>query len=290
MASRLYLVGVALILVAFGYQNRGHLKRLMYSEVADGSDTEPAGVYMPRESVQAKKQAETSQPEQPATSTDDSVKSEPAVPATSTDAGDRDGGDDKSETESGDDNAGPDYYNPPFDPENPGEPLFAASGTRLVTLNELAAHGHSGPLEPVWLSVMGRVFDVQKGAEHYYGPKGGYNFFTGRDGSRAFVTGKFDDEGLIDDVEGLSPLELGELDNWVKFYDKDYSFVGKLIARYYNKDGSPTKAWYKYQKGLGEQEKIKAQQRELEKRYPGCNSKWSEKEGGRVFCSEKRWV
>lgn len=73
----------------------------------------------------------------------------------------------------------PVYYNPPFDTENPSEPLFSKSGTRLITLNELAAHGHAGPLKPLWLAVLGRVYDVEKGAEHYYGPNGGYKFFTG---------------------------------------------------------------------------------------------------------------
>lgn len=288
MASRLYLLGVALILVAVGYQYRGHLQCLLNHWVADGSNSEPVEAPVPRDPGQAKKQSDHAKTNQLDTGTE-SESETPAIepgrsesaPPTNAEAADGDAG---SETGS---SAGPDYYNPPFDPENPGEPLYAASGVRLITLNELAAHGPNGPLEPVWLALMGRVYDVQKGAEHYYGPKGGYNFFSGRDGTRAFVTGKFDDEGLIDDVEGLSPLELGEMENWLKFYDTDYTFVGKLIARYYNKDGSPTKAWYKYRKMLGEQEKIKALQKELEKRYPGCNSKWSEKEGGKVFCSEK---
>lgn len=111
---------------------------------------------------------------------------------------------------------------------------------------------------------------------------------SGRDGTRAFVTGEFDDKGLRDDLEGLTALQLGELEDWVKFYDKDYTFVGKLIGRYNTKEGSPTKEWYKYLKKLSEKEKIKAEQRELEKQYPGCNSKWNEQEGGVVYCSEKR--
>ena len=74
----------------------------------------------------------------------------------------------------------PDYYNPPFDPENPPEPIYSKSGVRMITKDELAAHGHSGPLKPIYLAMMGKVFDVDKGAEHYYGPKGGYNFFTGQ--------------------------------------------------------------------------------------------------------------
>lgn len=73
----------------------------------------------------------------------------------------------------------PDLYNPPFDPSNPPDPILTKSGARMVTKNELAAHGHSGPLKPIWLAMLGKVFDVDKGAEHYYGPDGGYNFFTG---------------------------------------------------------------------------------------------------------------
>jgi len=40
-----------------------------------------------------------------------------------------------------------------------------------------------------------QVFDVTKGRKHY-GPGGGYSFFSGRDGSRAFVSGDFTEEGV----------------------------------------------------------------------------------------------
>ena len=122
------------------------------------------------------------------------------------------------------------FYNPPFDPSNPEE-LRSPSGIRLFTKNELAAHGPNGPLKPILLAVMGQVYDVNRAPE-YYGPKGGYKFFAGRDGSRAYVTGEFDEKGLTDDLEGLSPLQIGEIEGWTKFYDKEYTFVGKLIGRY----------------------------------------------------------
>lgn len=122
-----------------------------------------------------------------------------------------------------------DIYNPPFDPDNPVE-LRSKSGTRLLTQNELAAHGSNGPLKPIMLAVLGRVYDVDVGQD-YYGPDGGYNFFAGIDGSRAYVTGEFNDEGLIDDLEGFTPHQVGEVDGWVKFYDETYTFVGKLIGR-----------------------------------------------------------
>lgn len=182
----------------------------------------------------------------------------------------------------------PDYHNPPFDPENPTKPLYSSSGVRLITINELAAHGVNGSLRPLWLAVAGKVFDVEKGAEHYYGKNGGYNFFTGRDGSKAYVTGEFNDEGLTDDLTGLSPLQLTEIENWVEFYTKDYTYVGLLIGRFYNKEGKPNKAWYKYKKGLGQADLIKAEQRAQERKFPPCNSRYTPEEGGTVFCSTKR--
>ena len=113
---------------------------------------------------------------------------------------------------------------------------------------------------------------------------------AGIDGSKAFITGEFNEEGLTDDVFDLTPLQLGELDDWVAFYEKDYTYVGKLIGRYYTRDGSPTRHWYHYQKKLAEKDKMKADQKALEERFPGCNSHWSEATKGKVYCSEKRWV
>ncbi len=95
---------------------------------------------------------------------------------------------------------------------------------------------------------------------------------------------------MIDDISDLTPLQIGEIDDWVAFYQKDYEYVGKLIGRYYTREGSPTKHWYHYQKKLGEKDKMKAEQRVLEQRFPGCNSHWSEATKGKVYCSDKRWV
>ena len=104
------------------------------------------------------------------------------------------------------------------------------------------------------------------------------------------MTGEFNDEGLIDDISDLTPLQVGELDDWAAFYMKDYEYVGKLIGRYYTREGSPTKHWYHYQKRLGEKDKMKAEIKALEQRFPGCNSHWSEATKGKVYCSDKRWV
>ncbi|CAN0044491.1 unnamed protein product [Choristocarpus tenellus] len=55
-------------------------------------------------------------------------------------------------------------------------------------------------------SILGQVYDVSKGVKHY-GVGGAYHGFTGKDGTRAFITGDFTQEGLSDDVSGLDPKE-----------------------------------------------------------------------------------
>ncbi len=51
--------------------------------------------------------------------------------------------------------------------------------------------------------------------------------FLARDGTRAFVTGQFNEEGLIEDVSDFSPSQLYELYDWKEFYHKSYTYVGK---------------------------------------------------------------
>lgn len=59
-------------------------------------------------------------------------------------------------------------------------------------------------------------------------------------------------------------------------------FAGKLIGRYYDSQGNPTK----YLKGVEMKAKRGAQllekQKSDEAKIPGCNSKWSQQEGGEV--------
>lgn len=52
--------------------------------------------------------------------------------------------------------------------------------------------------------------------------------FLGRDASRAFVTGDFTEAGLTDDVSDLSPSQIVALYDWLAFYQKDYTPVGKI--------------------------------------------------------------
>lgn len=49
---------------------------------------------------------------------------------------------------------------------------------------------------------------------------------SGKDASRAFVTGDFSETGQTDDLSGLSPTQIVALFDWLAFYQKDYELVG----------------------------------------------------------------
>jgi len=55
----------------------------------------------------------------------------------------------------------------------------------------------------------------------------------GRDGSRAFVTGDFTDSGLTDDVAGLTNGQWLDLLHWFDFYDRQYSYIGRMNSIYH---------------------------------------------------------
>lgn len=91
------------------------------------------------------------------------------------------------------------------------------------------------------LSIAGEVFDVSRGAR-FYGKGGSYEFFAGRDATRAFVTGNFAPEGLTDDIEGLTPAECAGIISWLNFFQTHakYRFLGYLQGRFYSSEGHPT--------------------------------------------------
>jgi len=85
---------------------------------------------------------------------------------------------------------------------------------------------------PVLIALKKRVYDVTRG-RGFYGPGGGYHFFSGRDGSRSFVTGCFEESFKCTEkshvIDDLTVEEQQEVDNWVNFYDDKYDFVGMLV-------------------------------------------------------------
>ncbi|KAM3869328.1 neuferricin [Diretmus argenteus] len=157
---------------------------------------------------------------------------------------------------------------------------------RLLSREELSLYSGEEGSRGLYLAILGQVFDVHKGQKHY-GPGGGYHCLAGRDASLAFITGDFSETGLRDDVSSLSPEQVVALYDWLLFYQKDYSPVGRLIGRFYSESGRPTDTLLQLEASLAEGQRIKAQSQAGREILPACNSEWSAARGGRVWCSTK---
>ncbi|XP_050331029.1 neuferricin homolog [Bactrocera neohumeralis] len=177
--------------------------------------------------------------------------------------------------------------------ENPEE---ATLSERLFTRDDLAQFNGENDA-PLYLAIIGTVFDVTKGAKHY-GPGCAYNFFVGRDASVSFINGQFEkfDEDEADDVVSLRPSDLISLENWQQFYRREYVYKGKLIGRFYDKNGEPTAYNHKYMMLLEQAKAAKAQAEQLREVYPDCNIEWSVERGSHVWCTttsggkQREWV
>ena len=115
---------------------------------------------------------------------------------------------------------------------------------RMVSIEELATKTGKDGGKELWLSILGKVYDVSAGPE-FYGARGSYSIFAGRDATVPFVTGKFTEEEALKGTEELTDAQLYSLDReWGSFYDSGnegkYSFVGFLCCRYYTEGGIPT--------------------------------------------------
>eukprot|EP01127_Copromyxa_protea_P019747 TRINITY_DN6484_c0_g1_i1.p1 TRINITY_DN6484_c0_g1~~TRINITY_DN6484_c0_g1_i1.p1 ORF type:complete len:271 (-),score=69.00 TRINITY_DN6484_c0_g1_i1:59-871(-) len=137
-----------------------------------------------------------------------------------------------------------------------------------------------------YLSILGDVFDVSS-KPSTYGEGGGYDFFTGIDGSRAYATGTFTKEGLISELEGLTPQEFIAVENWYNFFKESYPKVGYLVGHFYDAEGKPTKQREAAGSQFKQGESVKQKQEEEKEKFPPCNSSWSEKDGKSLWCSPK---
>lgn len=144
-----------------------------------------------------------------------------------------------------------------------------APGGRLLSAAELARYRGAAGEPGLYLALLGRVFDVERGRKHY-GPGGAYSGLAGtaggagglggarrglggarrrlapvsaaacpagRDASRAFATGDFTPAGLVDDVSALSPGELLAVRSWLDFYGHNYRPVGRCSGPRPPRDG-----------------------------------------------------
>jgi len=162
----------------------------------------------------------------------------------------------------------------------------SSSRERVLTKTELALYDGSDGSPGLYLAMMGVVYDVSKGKE-YYGPGGGYSFFAGKDSTRAFVSGQFDEEGLVEDVSGLSSGDYLGLEEWGSFYEKDYVRVGLLEGAFYNSAGEVTQHWKDLQ-GWMEEARVERDKQDVEKQmFPPCNVEWTQADGSRYWCTAR---
>ena len=138
----------------------------------------------------------------------------------------------------------------------------------------------------MYLAILGRVYNVDKGRKHY-GQGGGYHFFAGKDASRAFVSGDFTPEGLTADVSGLTDDELLSISDWMTFYERDYQFVGLLAGLYYDRKGQPTEMLEEVNQRIQSAKESKQKRVSESEVFPPCNSEWRKEAGGRVWCTSK---
>jgi len=118
---------------------------------------------------------------------------------------------------------------------------FNNSQMRIVQEEELKRKKGEDDEEVIWLSILGRVYDVSAGRE-YYGPGAGYCGLAARDASVNFATGNFAEEVKDLPSETLNAEQLADIDEWRDFYLKEekYPFVGFLEGTYYDEIGNPT--------------------------------------------------
>ncbi|KAI6241632.1 Neuferricin-like protein [Aphelenchoides fujianensis] len=167
------------------------------------------------------------------------------------------------------------------------EPKLDATGSKVFTADQLALFDGSRPSKPVYLAILGRVYNVEKGRKHY-STGGGYHFFAGRDATRAFVTGDFTPKGLVDEIDDFSEQEMLSISDWVGFYDKEYELVGVVEGRFYDADGQPTKYGETIREKLAAALEYRKQQVRENEVFPACNSEWHKDKGGRVCGGVKR--
>ncbi|KAI9782154.1 MAG: hypothetical protein M1816_001988 [Peltula sp. TS41687] len=79
-------------------------------------------------------------------------------------------------------------------------------GPISLTPAELALYNGTDPSLPIYLALNGTIYDVSA-SPGIYGPGGGYAFFAGRDGTRAFVTGCFETD-VTPDLRGVEEMFL----------------------------------------------------------------------------------
>jgi len=163
--------------------------------------------------------------------------------------------------------------------------VLSLSKPPLFTKEQLATYDGSDG-SPLYVAILGEIYDVSKG-EKYYGKEKGYHCFVAKDGTRAYITGEFVAD-LTDDVTDFDAEKHGGLVEWRSFYrdHEEYTFVGRVTGAFYDAMGEPTEALKAVEEGAAQAERIKTEREAAKKLNPNCNSKWAQGKGGEVWCKE----
>ncbi|KAL8860809.1 MAG: hypothetical protein Q9178_002839, partial [Gyalolechia marmorata] len=78
------------------------------------------------------------------------------------------------------------------------------NGPIHLTPSHLSLYNGTNPSLPIYLALNASIYDVSA-SPHLYGPGGPYAFFSGRDATRAFITGCFA-EDLTGDLRGVEEM------------------------------------------------------------------------------------
>ena len=98
-----------------------------------------------------------------------------------------------------------------------------------MTPEDLLKFDGSAEGTPIYIAINNTIYDVSA-SPHFYGPGGGYHIFAGRDSTRAFITGCFDDD-WTSDLRGVEEMYMPkDLDVPPKL-DADASDSEKKAAR-----------------------------------------------------------
>lgn len=178
------------------------------------------------------------------------------------------------------------WFQSPAEDTGSGSGVIKTGNHPIFTKEQLSKYDGTEESLGLYIGIYGRVYDVSSGRQ-YYGPGGTYSFFAGCDGTKAFVTGEFNEKGLIDDVSEFDSRRLLELHHWLEFYEKTYHFVGKLIGNFYDAKGNPTGALKEAEEATNRALEEKRLSDEERKIFPPCNSHWSEATGSKLWCSTK---
>ncbi|XP_023946888.2 neuferricin [Bicyclus anynana] len=156
---------------------------------------------------------------------------------------------------------------------------------RVFSLSDLSTYD-GVQQEKLYLAVLGNVFDVTVGSQHYR--KGSsYHYFVGKDGTRALVTGNFKDESNEKDhVLQLSCNEILTILDWRKTYKEKYTYVGVLAGRYYDEKGADTSYMTELKQKVAVCRSEKKAAKLQDQLFPPCNMAWSEEDGSKVWCTK----